>query len=576
MARFAKSFLFAQSIRGGVALVEDEVVLLQAHAQARVKPTPALNSPAELSEREHNAEALAQTYENMVRDVMQKGPKALPTDAVLDPAISQFDVLKVELRSDKATQQDAVNEANAALTACNTNLNNAVTKANVGADDLAAAVDAARATHRQCRIDENAVSGTQDAQCGAFTAAASGSSCHSEDWLTEHGDGLVAAAKACTAAKTAVTDTAPQCDRDQKNFEETYCAYATVLTGTCETYTGCRSVEEERRTAAYDTARELEESHKRIWVAYEKAVCFLNLLKEARGDDLTEDKLNGCIQLQPDTSALDMDYPDAAPVQDCSTSHVATKPGEDAWRAAEYGASPFTDRPENLEPTDVCPQGAVQVPDNFLHTCDHEDGWDYVLDYGDDRSKDDIPDNAADIGAGFSNQNAYYIGNEELEKLELEEVQICALVSGKDCNANCFTLTDDNGAANSWVNSNNIPGNCFPELTSPLKRVIGVFTGQCTDQHYIFLHVPNDSFAKFSGDISHIAWQCRGYRRFYTWSGSWRGWHAEGWGLTLSTAYNPNFGANYEFGWYDSGTCGAQSAGANADVFQIRVKVKGR
>lgn len=580
MVRFAKSVVLAQLL-GGHALVEDEVVLLQAHAQGRVvKSTKALNNPAHPSDQEQNAEEMVQTYENMVRDVMQGGPDALPTDAVLNPAISQFDELKKELRSDRSAQQEAVNEANAALTACNTNKNNALTKANVGANDLAAAVDSARAQHQQCRATENTQSGTQEALCGAFSAAASGSSCHSEDWLTDNGDGLVNAAKACTAAKADVAETASECDRDQKNFEETFCAYASALTSTCETYDGCRSSEEERRNAAYDTAKELEESHKRIWVAYEKAVCFLNLLKEARGEDLTEDKLNACISLQPNTGELDMVYPDAAPVQDCSTAPVAHVPGVEDWRTAEYGGSPFAERPGNLEATEACPQGAVKVPDNFLHRCDHEDGWEYILDYGDDRSKNDIPDDESTIAEGFSNENAYYIGNEKLEKLELQEVEVCALVSSKSCNRNCFTLTNGKGAANDWVQANNIPSNCFSggsDLTSDLKKVIGVFSGQCIGTgHFAFLHVPNDSFAKFSDELSGVAWQCGGYRRFYTtgnWGNSWRGWHAEGWGLTLSLKNNEYMpGDSFEFGWH-SNHCG-WAGSADVDVFQIRAKVK--
>lgn len=573
MVRVANSLLIlvAQS-HGSVSFSEDEVVLLQAHQTVKSRPV-LTNSPRENSGRENHAQALEQTYENMVRDVIRDGPSALPTDAVLDPAINQFDVLKVELKIDRGMQQDAVNEANAALAACHSKKDTGFSTPDVGINALKTATDVARAAHQACRVQENSLASDRDTKCAAFTAVSSGQQCNSEDWLTQNGDGLVAAAKACSGAKDGIVDTENQCDHDQKEFEEEFCAFASKLTSTCENYDACRSEEGERRNGVYDAAKELEESHKRIWVAYGKAVCFLNLLKDARGGELTEDKLKGCIETMPDTSELDLVYPGAPAVQDCSTASVSSKPGDDAWRAAEYGASPFSDHPDHLQATDVCPQGSVQVPENFLHKCPHEDGWDYILDYGDDRTKDDIPDDGATIAAGFSNENAYYIGNEELAKLDLAEVQLCALVSGSNCNSNCFSLSDgDTGNPNSWNNVNKIPDNCFPELT-PLMRSIAVFTGQCTDTHFVWMDMPNDKFSTFEGDFSDQGWMCGGYHRFYTWTGANAGWHAEGWGLTLSIKHSPRHGAGYEFGWYDT-TCGMQAAGNDADVLQIRVKVK--
>lgn len=271
-------------------------------------------------------------------------------------------------------------------------------------------------------------------------------------------------------------------------------------------------------------------------------------------------------------SELDLVYPDAPSAQDCSTASVSSQPGADAWRAAEYGASPFSDHPDHLQATDECPQGSVHVPEHFLHKCPHEDGWDYILDYGDDRSKDDIPDDGASIAAGFSNENAYYIGNEELAKLDLAEVQLCALASGSNCNANCFSLSDGNtGNPSSWFLEGNVPDNCFPGA-SPLMRNIAVYTGQCVGPHFIFMDTAIEKFSMFEGEFSDRGWQCGNYHRFYTWDAINSGWHAEGWGLTLSIKHSPRQGAGYEFGWYST-TCAA-SNGFDPDVLQIRVKVK--
>ena len=45
--------------------------------------------------------------------------------------------------------------------------------------------------------------------------------------------------------------------------------------------------------------------------------------------------------------------------------------------------------------------------------------------YRDSTTMDDIPNSAAEIAKGFSNQNAYYIGNEALVELEIQEAQLC-------------------------------------------------------------------------------------------------------------------------------------------------------
>lgn len=421
----------------------------------------------------------------------------------------------------------------------------------------------------------------RDAKCDGFAAQAANHQCASEDWLANHGDSLVAAAKTCVAAKTGIVDTEEKCDHDQSAFEGKFCAYASALSSACETYSECWAEQEEARTTAYDNAKDLEASHKRIWVAYEKAVCFLNLLKQARGDALTDEKLQGCIALVPNTSELDMTYPDAPGELPCDTSSISNAPGDAdsiaAWRADEYGSAPFSDKPEHLSATDACPQGSFKVPDVHVQKCAHEDEWEYVTDYHDDRSTNDLPDDAAAIAAGFHNENAYYIGDAALEELDLEEIQVCALVSGKNCMKNCYTMTDDILA--SWYvhgspNTLNT-GGCASGLSTPLKKVISILSGACSNQpHFWMYQVPSDRFSKFEG--TDCGWQCRGHRGWYTHSGAHGGWHAQGWGISLSTKgrlgqhMNNN---NQEFGWW-GGTCGHCTTQADPDVFQIKVKVK--
>ena len=48
-----------------------------------------------------------------------------------------------------------------------------------------------------------------------------------------------------------------------------------------------------------------------------------------------------------------------------------------------------------------------------------------IFSYHDDDNTNDIPDTEAAIGSGFSNANAFFIGNDQLRKSELTGLKLC-------------------------------------------------------------------------------------------------------------------------------------------------------
>lgn len=306
---------------------------------------------------EEKALKTLETYHKLAQDVMQRGADILPNSTFLDAVINQFEGVKSELLGDVSVHQGEVNQANAALTACNTNMQLSFNEAN-GVEDLAAKVGVERTDHSDCRVLENSNKETKTTKCDQFKGLVDSATCaelKSAPWLTSNGGGLVDAAKACATATSNLTNTSVQCDKEQETFERAFCDYAGALNTACGTHDGCWTRESGRRNTTYRDVRKLQVSHIAIWAAFSKANCFLNLLKKAAHTNLTESDMKNCTQLTPNTTALDIAYPNASVRSNCSVIPGSPQPGNTSWRASEYGASPFTEHPQHLEDTQPCP-----------------------------------------------------------------------------------------------------------------------------------------------------------------------------------------------------------------------------
>jgi len=353
--------------KGGQFAAEEEKLLKPVetdHKLAQNKKTEneLKKKGSQFAAEEENALKAVETYHKLAQDVMQRGPDALPKATFLDAVINQFEGVKSELLDDVSVHQGEVNQANAALTACNTNMQLSFNETD-GVEDLEAKVGIERKDHSNCRVLENSKKETKTTKCDHFKRIVDSATCaelKSGPWLTSNGGGLVDAAKACTTATLNLTNTSEQCDKEQETFEKAFCEYAGALNTACGTHEGCWTRESGRRNTTYSDVRKLQVSHKAIWAAFSKANCFLNLLKKAAHTNLTESDMKNCTQLSPNTTALDIAYPNASVRSNCSVTPGSPQPGNTSWRASEYGASPFTEHPQHLEDTQPCPLPAPQ------------------------------------------------------------------------------------------------------------------------------------------------------------------------------------------------------------------------
>jgi len=201
----------------------------------------------------------------------------------------------------------------------------------------------------------------------------------------------------------------------------------------------------------------------------------------------------------------------------------------------------------------------------FAPVCPHDPSWQYIVDYHDDRSVDDLPDSASTVAGGFANSNAFYIGNEQLANLDISAVEVCALASkdsaSYDCNAACFAVTESM-----------VLGGCNDSLP-PLKQAIVAIAGACPRElNKQMLSFPDGSKdgPSFGGARADVHWACGGYGAlsFKTWASI----HADGWGITVDS----DKGNKFEVGFY-SDTCSTNYWG-NADfmplVDTLHIKVR--
>jgi len=90
--------------------------------------------------------------------------------------------------------------------------------------------------------------------------------------------------------------------------------------------------------------------------------------------------------------------------------------------------------------------------------------------YGDDNSVDDIPNTLEEIAEGFSNANAYFIGNKALSELKLNEAQLCLEdTAAKEKKLLCRTLNEGMLA---------YTGDLDERLTDTWHTMIAILSGQ--------------------------------------------------------------------------------------------------
>ena len=121
------------------------------------------------------------------------------------------------------------------------------------------------------------------------------------------------------------------------------------------------------------------------------------------------------------------------------------------------------------------------VPDLSPRTCANEEAGAVVFSLVDDDATDDLPDKQGDLARGFTRANAFYVGNEALEKLDVVSAKMCLERSKRDGEVTCVKSCVD------IVDSDFAYAGQTPPFGSATKKAIWAMTGQVD-------HPPNGAF----------------------------------------------------------------------------------
>ena len=210
--------------------------------------------------------------------------------------------------------------------------------------------------------------------------------------------------------------------------------------------------------------------------------------------------------------------------------------------------------------------------------CAWKEGWTTVMEYYDDDTTDDIPNTKTEIAAGFTTDNAWYIGNDALNALPIAEAEICmakARDSGlTDCDEwnptsavssvpstvgegtiSCFVVGDSD-----FGYSPSSTYDTLSELMGGTRQIIGVFSGQVD-----YGATVSGARGKFinAGAITQNSWNCHNYSPYMQqWTGDTSNFHTWGCGLVMDRAKTDDEIVGPGDGY---GTCAWYSGNANVD-----------
>merc|ERR1719330_577640 len=173
----------------------------------------------------------------------------------------------------------------------------------------------------------------------------------------------------CDRRKTNHTNITQNCDRLQKKFEASFCAYELKLSDTCDNHKTCRDKELGVRKITHAEVRISEAARKADHITGKKVLCLFDVFL-ADNPNKTQ-TLNRCRALTVDTSPFDIVYPDAPGPSPCIKE--PSKPCDDAWKTKEYSKLPVSANTCTACPTPAPPPPVkpVVAPTGFQCTDDN-------------------------------------------------------------------------------------------------------------------------------------------------------------------------------------------------------------
>lgn len=354
----------------------------------------------------------ARKMESEYRQLLEQAVRDPNTGTPWLPNVSklmeeQFLVLQTELQEERTANQLIVNQTNAVIVACNTDMQGKLANE---VSELRTATTDARAAHKTCRDEEKRTLPSRDDKCtrpsvlngdnpsvtaedgpnaekeGFASDTKSGKAWQADGtWGSNHedfqyhnradekettvckgnqdffaqfeeaawsgnqytADYLVTVIEKANACAT-LLEHGKDCDKKQKQFEANFCLFSQELRDTCNTHTSCWMAAVEDRKLTLLDINKLEAAQKQVWIALKKIQCYVGHLVDLQENQTqpTLQDIKTCTDLKPDTTALDIEKGDPATWTKavCDDKEVEYQPGDADWKTAEYANFVYWDQ----------------------------------------------------------------------------------------------------------------------------------------------------------------------------------------------------------------------------------------
>lgn len=280
---------------------------------------------------QQNTHAMEDQYRALLQNIVSSGsmnnPETgkpwLPSQNFFDVVKKQFQALKDELIGEKGANQQILDDAHAAVVACNT-----VRKETFEAGSphgvlfLLKAMQDARTTHSSCRGTEDNDIADMESKCADFDNHQT--KCEeNQDWYAQYDDSdiyapdtaqntlaeVVGDAMKCKLAVDTTGATAAQCDTDQTSFKTAFCTYENHLSKTCKTHADCYTLQTTNLDASEKSVKALEIEQKTIWRMIGKVSCYVTKLQAAGPSTMpTQADITECSEAPIVDTELNIDY----------------------------------------------------------------------------------------------------------------------------------------------------------------------------------------------------------------------------------------------------------------------------
>jgi len=227
-------------------------VLMQSQANTDAALGFEMDASGRVNKMKQTTEAMEVQYKGLLQQIVtagslqdpDTGKPFLPNKDFLDIVVKQFQYLKDELKNENTLNKGILADAHAAVAQCNTDRNTAFAQVL----SLQGTMQSERNVHKTCRLDEDAAITDMETKCNAFDTIQNKCD-EDQDWYAKFDEDteenplkdIVDAATACKGSVDVVTAKADECDDDQDDFKDAYCAYAQELAKVCDTHSLCYS-----------------------------------------------------------------------------------------------------------------------------------------------------------------------------------------------------------------------------------------------------------------------------------------------------------------------------------------------